>query len=174
MMRLLLLGLLALPISVSASVQKLETELGSVYVPQLPQWELGRNMYGMPFIYFSPRANGQRSNISFTFTGVDVELDLAVMGKDAEGFRRLKENWAKTVEARIDSVIPYRSWKNQHDHTVHEVGVSYTHEGKRYLEKSFYVNCRRQLVYSKALRLLDNASHEAEFTRLVNELDCGQ
>ena len=165
--------LMILSFSAYSSVQKLETEYGKIFVPELPQWELGKNMFGMPFIYFSPRANGQRSNISLTATGVDVEINLADMSKNPNAYKALKQRWAKEVDATPGAFIPYKSWKNEHGHAVHEIGFEYSHLGKSYVEKSFYIDCRSRLIYAKSLRLEQNSSHEVDFKKIVRELDCG-
>ena len=155
------------------NTQKLETEYGKIYVPEYSDWEMGRDMYGMPFIYFSPQENSQRSNISFTYTGVEVLVNLAEMGQDPKGYQELKDNWAKTVEAKPLDYHAYKSWKNNHGHTVHEVGFDYEFKKKRYHEKSYYINCRGQLVYAKSLMLMINKDHAPKLLRLVQELDCG-
>ena len=156
-----------------AAVQKLETTHGKIFVPILSNWELGRDMFGMPFIYFSPRSNGQRSNISLTATGVDVEINLADMAKNPDAFKMLKLSWAKEVDATPGAFFPYKSWKNDHGHTVHEIGFEYAHMGKSYVEKSFYVDCRARLIYLKSLRLEQNAIHDTDFKKIVQDLDCG-
>jgi hypothetical protein len=156
-----------------AAVQKLETIHGKIFVPELIGWELGRDMFGMPFIYFSPRTNGQRSNISLTATGVDVEVNLADMAKNPDAYKMLKLSWAKEVDATAGAFIPYKNWKNDQGHTVHEIGFEYAHLGKSYIEKSFYVDCRSRLIYLKSLRLEQNTSHESGFYKIVKELDCG-
>lgn len=156
-----------------AATLKLETERGRIFVPEQKGWELGKDMFGMPFIYFSPQTNGQRSNISFTTTGLDVEFNLAVMNKDKAGHQKLKREWAAEVLATPTGFIPYKRWANAQGHTIHEIGFEYDHEGKHYVEKSFYIDCRGRLIYAKSLRLKDNAAHDKEFTTLVKEMDCG-
>lgn len=154
-------------------IQKLETDYGKIFIPELSQWEMGRDMYGMPFIYFSPQENSQRSNISFTYTGVEVKVNLAEMGQDRKGYQELKNNWAQSVDAKPLKYHAYKSWKNVHGHKVHEVGFEYLFKEKKYAEISYYVDCRGQLVYAKSLRLQSNDSHAPLMHQLVRELDCG-
>ena len=156
-----------------SNIQKLETDYGKIFIPEYKDWEMGRDMYGMPFIYFSPQENSQRSNISFTYTGVEVLVNLAEMGQDPKGYRELKDNWAKTVDATPLDYHPYKNWKNNHGHIVHEVGFDYSFKNKKYNEKSYYINCRGQLVYAKSLMLTVNKEHAPELLKLVQELDCG-
>lgn len=156
----------------SASPLKLETDYGKIFIPELKQWELGKNMFGMPFIYFSPQENGQRSNISFTYTGVELEIDLELLKKDPEGYKKLKKKWASTVDAKPVKFHEYKKWQNEHGHFVHEVGFDYRFTGKDYFEKSYYINCREHLVYVKSLRLKENEKHQEHFLDLVKQLDC--
>lgn len=156
-----------------SNIQKLETDYGKIFIPEYKDWEMGRDMYGMPFIYFSPQVNSQRSNISFTYTGVDLKVNLAEMGQDPKGYQELKNSWAQSVDAKPLEYKTYKSWKNLHGHTVHEVGFDYLFKEKKYAEMSYYVDCRGQLVYAKSLRLHVNNDHAPLMHKLVSELDCG-
>ena len=159
-------------VQLQAAPLSLETAKGRIFIQGFSGWELGKDMFGMPFIYFSPQKNGQRSNISFTATGVDVEINLADLGKDKEGYQKMKRAWAQQVGALTQGFSPYKLWKNIHGHAVHEVGFSYLHDGKTYVENSYYVDCRGRLIYSKSLRLEANKEHEDSFNKLIKELDC--
>lgn len=168
-------GLLILCVSFAASAKdlKLVTAQGQILVPELAGWELGRDMFGMPFILFSPRANGQRSNMSLTATGVDVEINLSDMAKNPEAFRAQKQQWAESVGATVTSYVPYSTRRNLHDHQIHSIGFEYTHLDKHYVETSHYVDCRKRLIFAKTLRLKANGDHEQSFQRLLSDLDCG-
>ncbi|MBY0517472.1 MAG: hypothetical protein K2P81_11210 [Bacteriovoracaceae bacterium] len=169
------LWIILMIISTSAwsAALKLETKYGRIFVPEKPTWELGKDLFGMPFIYFSPQVNGQRSNISFTNTGVDLEIDLKAMSENPEAFKKMKNDWAQEVNATPVDYIPYKKWKNQQGHSVHEVGFQYRHENKEYIEKSIYIDCNGRLIYSKSLRLIQNSQHDKDFKELIDELDCG-
>jgi hypothetical protein len=86
-------------------------------------------------------------------------VNLAEMGQDPKGYEELKSNWAKSVDAKPLQYHLYKTWKNTHGHTVHEVGFDYLFKEKKYTEKSYYINCRGQLVYAKSLMLQVNLSH---------------
>lgn len=155
-----------------AALQTLQTERGRIFIPELQGWEMGKNLFGMPFIYFSPEQKGQRSNISFTSTGVEVRNELEGLGKDAGGYKKLKLEWAKKSGALAKEFYPYATWKNSHGHLVHEIGFSFVHEGKSYVEKSLYVDCRGKLIFAKSLRLSVNGIHDTDFKKLLQEMDC--
>lgn len=169
----LALLLLFVSFAVSAKDLKLVTEQGQILVPDMAGWELGRDMFGMPYILFSPRANGQRSNISLTATGVDVEINLSDMAKNPAAFKEQKQQWAASVGATVTNHIPYSSRRNIHDHQIHSIGVEYTHLEKQYVETSHYIDCRKRLIFAKSLRLKANVDHEMSFQHLLSELDCG-
>lgn len=153
--------------------QTLTTKYGRIFVPELKGWELGKNMFGMPFLYFSPQTNGERSNISFTNTGVDGDLDLPSLGKNPEQYQKMKKEWAETVDAKVSAFIPFKSWKNDQGLVVNEIGVEFLASEKAYVEKSYYVDCRGRLLFVKSLRLKVNEAHQKDFESLVKNLDCG-
>lgn len=160
-------------IALAAAPLSLNKNGTSIFISQKDGWRLEKDLFGIPFIYFSPIANGQRSNISFTDTGADLELDIKILGSTQSEFQKIKRNWAKQIAASPLNFIPYQVSINMHGHKVHQIGFVYEHKGKRYQEKSFYIECRNKLIYSKSLRLVKNKAHEKIFSEILNDLDCG-
>lgn len=152
---------------------ELKKNSGSIFVEEKQDWTLGKDLFGMPFIYFSPQVNGQRSNISFTDTGAELELDIKALAKTQEKYQKGRKNWAEKVGALPLAFRPYEVKINQHGHRVHNIGFSYSHEGKTYFEKSYYIECRGKILFSKSLRLKENEQHEKDFSELISTLDCG-
>lgn len=158
---------------VQAKTLDLKLENRSIYIEDKSQWELKREIFGMPFLYFSPQINGQRSNISFTDTGAEVQLDVKALESSQSKYQKGREKWAESVHAKVISFLPYKSSTNKFGHKVHRIGVSYEHEELTYVEKSFYIECRGRIIFSKALRLAKNVQHDKDFNDLIEKLDCG-
>ena len=124
-------------------------------------------------MYFSPQENGQRSNISFTDTGAEVKLDIQTLAKTQDKYQVGRKKWAETVGADPLSFEPYEVKMNKHGHRIHRVGFNYAHVGKVYAEKSYYVECKGKILFSKSLRLEENAAHEKDFADIMSTIDCG-
>src|SRR6478752_2991601 len=86
---------------------ELKKESRSIFIEEKAGWTLGKDLFGMPFIYFSPEANGQRSNISFTDTGADLELDVNSLASTQEKYQSGRKNWADKVGAKPLGFLPY-------------------------------------------------------------------
>lgn len=159
----------------AGQVSALELKSGTktIYIQEKKDWQLGKDLFGMPFIYFSPMENGQRSNISFTDTGAEVELDIKSLAANQLDYQNDKKEWASEVGATPLGFLPYEVSVNQHGHRIHRIGFRYQHEEDTYIEKSFYVECRGKILFSKSLRLTQNEAHEEDFAELLNSLDCG-
>lgn len=145
----------------------------TIYVDNPQQWEVGKDLFGIPFILFSPQKNTQRSNISFAHSGVELELDIKTLKNNQKDYQDNKIKWAQTHDIKIEGFLPYQSFVNLHKHQVHSIGMSYTHKNKTYIENSFYIECKGKIVFSKGLRLKVNEQDEAYFKSLINSLDCG-
>lgn len=156
-----------------AKTLELKKNTRSIYIEEYKDWTLGKDLFGMPFIYFSPQANGQRSNISFTDTGADLELDIKSLAANQKDYEAGKKKWAEQVGAMPLAFSPYEVSVNKHGHRIHKIGFSYEHEGKTYSEKSYYIECRGKILFSKSLRLRENTQHEQNFQDLIYSLDCG-
>jgi hypothetical protein len=157
----------------TAKVLVLKKNTRSIFIEEKTNWKLGKELFGMPFIYFSPQVNGQRSNISFTDTGADLELDSKSLDKTQNKYQANKTKWAKKVGATPKDFTPYQVTTNKHGHKIHQIGFNYAHESKNYHEKSYYIECRGKILYAKSLRLSENSKHEKDFSDLISGLDCG-
>lgn len=156
-----------------AKTMELKKSTRSIFIQEKNGWTLGKDLFGMPFIYFSPQKNGQRSNISFTDTGAELELDIKSLASSQESYQKNKKDWALQVGATPLGFKPYEVTINQHGHKIHNIGFSYVHEGDKYFENSFYIECRGKLLFSKSLRTSENEPHEEDFKDLLSSLDCG-
>ncbi len=152
---------------------ELKKNTRSIFIEEKSNWKLGKDLFGMPFIYFSPEANGQRSNISFTDTGAEVELDIKSLAEAQNDYQTNKKSWATQIGASVQAFSPYEVLINKHGHKVHKIGFSYLHGEDSYHEKSYYVECRGKIVFAKSLRTSQNEAHEKDFSELINTLDCG-
>lgn len=165
------IGLISL--GVEAKSLELKRNTGTIFVQEKSNWVLGKDLFGMPFIYFSPQEHGQRSNISFTDTGAELDLDVKSLSSSQDKYRANKRSWSEKIGATPISFLPYEVNINSHGHRIHQIGFSYKHEDKIYHEKSYYIECRGKLIFSKSLRLSENKEHENDFSDLINSLDCG-
>lgn len=159
--------------ALSAKTLELKKSTRSIYIEEKSDWTLGRDLFGMPFIYFSPQVNGQRSNISFTDTGADLELDVSSLASSQDFYRDNKKKWAEQVGATIESFSDLETFTNKHGHKIHKIGLSYRHEDNNYIERSYYIECRGKVLFSKSLRLKENHAHDKDFQDLIQGLDCG-
>lgn len=166
---------LVLLFAVSLPLHALELKKGqtSIHIKDLPDWTLGKELFGIPFIYFSPQINGQRSNISFT----DMESEVTLKESDLKGtegqYITIKKTWAASVKAKPINFSTLQSFANKNGHIVYNIEFEYEFQGKHYFEKSYYVNCKGRLIFSKSLRLKENGSHENSFKDLIDSLSCG-
>lgn len=154
-------------------VIELKKDTRSIFIEQKKDWKLSKELFGMPFIYFSPQVNGQRSNISFTDTDANLELDIKSLAKAQNTFQDGRKKWANQVGATPQSFSPYEVMINKHGHKVHKIGFSYEHQTKVYQEKSYYIECRGKILFAKSLRTSENAKHDKDFGDLITSLDCG-
>jgi len=160
-------------LNVNAKVLELKKNTGTILIQENKTWTLGKDLFGIPFMLFSPQTNGQRSNITFTNTGADLELEFKTLSLTQDDFKKGKKQWAEKVGADVLSFEPYGMKVNKNGHRVHTIGMNYVHEGKAYIERSHYIECKGRLIYSKSLRLKENDSHDKDFNNFIQSLDCG-
>lgn len=168
---LILSGLVSM--NIAARTLELKEDSRSIFIEEKAGWKLSKDLFGMPFIYFSPENNGQRSNISFTDTLSDVSIDFISADQTQGVYQENKKKWASKVGAIPEDFIPYEVLKNKFGHTIHKIGFNFSHEGKSYTEHSFYIECRGKMIFSKSMRLKVNQEHDKAFLDILQSLDCG-
>lgn len=141
-------------------------------INEISGWKIANNILGIPFIYISPKINGQRSNISFTDTGSELSLNIKSLALGQDNYQLNKKEWAKEIGATIFNFSPYTVKINKHGHKIHEIGLTYEEARQQYKEKSHYIECKGNIYFSKSLRLLKNVEHEKDFNDIINNFDC--
>lgn len=162
-------------LALSLPVHALELKRGKsiIHIDDKVEWTLGKDLFGIPFIYFSPQQNGQRSNISFTDTEAEIPINQDDLKATEDIYQSNKRAWADQVGAKALSYLPFTAFKNNKGHKIHLIGFHYEFDKKKYVEKSYYIDCKGRLIFSKSLRLSENESHEKEFEDIVQNLTCG-
>lgn len=151
---------------------KHDTIKGIIYLDQPEGWELHQNVMGLPFVLFSPKENGQRTNLSFVPTSASAVMDVLGLQKDMVRYKEGKKSWASKIGAKIDSYEPLKSYLNKHGNKVTKIGVEYTFKNKKYVEKSFYIECNGKLVHSKATLLKRNSNHTQYIDHMIQGVRC--
>jgi hypothetical protein len=152
----------------------LKTDSGTIVVSKPNGWTIEERVLGIPFVFFSPKINGQRSNVSFTHTGQNLKLNNKALLADFKNYKLGKKQWADKVGAKIIKVLPLKSFQNTHGHNVTQIGVSYKFKKKSYIEKSYYIECGQKLLHSKALTLQKNKTHHKLVENMIKGIDCAQ
>jgi hypothetical protein len=171
-MKLIILFLIFFGMDTFAKTIELKQQSRSIIINERSGWKLSKNILGMPFIYISPKKNGQRSNISFTDTGSNLSLNIKSLALGQGDYQLNKKEWAKGIGATKLNFFPYTVKINKHGHKIHEIGLTFEEASQNYKEKSHYIECRGNIFFSKSLRLLKNVEHENDFDDIINNLDC--
>jgi len=158
--------------SIAKSIE-LKKDGKTIFIKNESKWTIGKDLFGMPFILFSPKENGQQSNISFTDTGARLTLDFEALKENQDSFKKNKDEWAEAIGAQINGLNPYETNINKNGHRVHKIGITYTFKQKKYYENTYFLECRGRLIFSKSLRLIENQKHEKDFQEMIENLDCG-
>jgi hypothetical protein len=168
----IVIAFLMLSQTVMAKTTTLKLERGEIFFSKPSSWQVKHDLFGIKNWLFSPKENGIRSNLTITDTKVNIELNSEIIKKNHESYVRLKQNWARKVNATPVSYSPLILWKNQHGHFVNEISFNYVFKKKQYQETSYYLECRGNLVYIKSLMIMQNQEHKKDLREVVNSMDC--
>ncbi|GAB4010255.1 MAG: hypothetical protein Fur0010_02530 [Bdellovibrio sp.] len=145
---------------------------GKLYVDIHKSWELKKDVFGFPFMAFSPTEMGQKSNLSFLASGESLAFDEVRMKKEVDDYKKIKTDWAEKVGAKILKTYPLSTNVNSKGHKIHKIGIDYSFNNKNYIETSYYIECRGKLYFSKSLLLRENSSRQKDVDEMIKGLDC--
>lgn len=150
----------------------IQSELGLITFNADSEWSLKHNIFGMKNWLFSPKLNNSKSSLTVTDTKAKIELQIEVIEKNHKKYEVLKSNWANKTNAKVISFRPMQTFKNSHGHPVSKIGFSYIHKETTYVENSYYISCRGNILFAKSLRSEKNKVHETNFQKVIQSMDC--
>lgn len=168
---MLLLGTILLFIKISFA-SDLVFDQTTIQVKLPKTWQFNQDIFGFKHVAFSPKENGQRSNISFTFLKTNTELSTTKIHQSQIDYEKQKLSWSKKIDAQILSFTPYLLYKNSNNHFIHSKGVQYSYQGQSYSENTYAIECAEHLYYLKSLVLIENKNHLIDIKKMINQFDC--
>lgn len=166
-----LTAFLNLLIAFNVKAMVVKDERGKVEVNVPKAWRYERNLLGLPHVFLT-NESPVRSTLSLTLTGIEgVKLLGDNLEKTQQDYQTGRKVWADTRNAQNINFIPYSKSENPERIKIHQIGFEYDLAGKRYLEKTYYVECPKSLVNLKLLALKKSEKiKEAE--SIVSSLRC--
>lgn len=128
---------------------------------ELPEkWESVEHLYGMPLLFLGPISSKNehtfRPTISITDTGIKevVFLDNE-KEKNEKDFKKIKDDWLIERQGSVIEYLPYRHFDLQNGEKVRTMGVSYTLNGKSFVENTYYIDCKKTIINFKSIYLTE-------------------
>lgn len=120
---------------------------------QVPaKWQDARDLYGVPLFLLGPEKDGSRPTLAVTPTGIaDLAFDEKGLDKTQDQYKKGREEWLKNNGGKSVSYLPYKTEKWGNVDVAHSIGFRYELDGQEYVEKSFYVFCKKKLYHMKSL-----------------------
>ena len=144
-------------------------ERGSLEVSLPSGWRYEKNFLALPHVLLSPEVN--RASFSITVTGIqDVKLPSLALEKNQTDYQDGRKKWAEKRDFIITQFIPYTE-KTFNNVRTHSIGFIYKDKKSEYLEMSYYTECPKTLVHTKALGILGTQNLQQAQT-IISSLKC--
>jgi len=161
------IALVSLPFAgASASVKTYTFEDGkdkeSIKIDVPKKWQDAQDLYGVPLFLLGPESDGARPTLAVTPTGIsDLVFDENGLEKTQNEYKKGREEWLKNNGGTSVSYLPYKTEKWGNIDVAHTIGYRYKLGGKEYVEKSYYVFCKKKLYHMKSLMTAGSAKELA-------------
>ncbi len=140
------------------------------------KWQDAQDLYGIPLVIAGPTQDGLRPSLAITPTGIaELQFDEKSLGKTQDEYKKGREAWLKNNGGKSIAYIPYQSEKWNGIEVAHTIGYRYEREGKKFVEKSYYVICNKKLYHMKSL-MTDGQEKEIGKTmdKTIKSFACGE
>lgn len=163
----LILSLILLPLTLHAKSVNWKDVSFKIKVPE--DWREVKDFYGIPVTLLGPSVSPKpRAVIQIIPTDLPPakmsESEAKVFGeKYAEG----RKKWINDQSGEIYDILP---GKFEKDRLI--AGVNYRINQKSYLERTYYVNCRKRLFHLKIILNFENRNELPESESIVRSFEC--
>lgn len=170
-MRLTLLAILLLLnfTAASASAKSLfyKDDKFSIDVPK--KWREVKDLYGIPVTLLGPSVSPKpRAVVQVIPTSLPHgEMKKEDEKKFGEDYAEGRKRWVKEQGGEILELLPGKYEDNRL-----MAGVSYKLNQKRYLERTYYVNCPKKLYHLKIVLNFENLDSLKESEEIVRSFSC--
>lgn len=142
---------------------------------QVPtKWQDARDLYGVPLFLLGPEKDGSRPTLAVTPTGLaGLNFDEKGLEKTQDEYKKGREEWLKNNGGKSVSYLPYKAEKWGNVDVAHTIGFRYELDGQEYVEKSFYVFCKKKLYHMKSLMTsLQEKAHAKSMDETIRSFAC--
>jgi hypothetical protein len=139
-------------------------------------WQDAQDLYGIPLVVIGPTQDGLRPSLAITPTGIaDLQFDEAGLSKTQDEYKKGREAWLKTNGGKSIAYLPHQTEKWNGIEVAHSIGYRYEREGKKFVEKSYYITCNKKFYHLKSL-MTDGQEKEIGKTmdKTVKSFACGE
>src|SRR6185437_989467 len=117
------------------------------------QWEDEKNFLGVPLIVLGPRdRDSSRPVVTVVPTGIDASgFEDDSIKKEVRDYRKGREQYVKKHSGVILAFEPYRTESMADGVQGRSIGVRYKADGKTFIEKSYFLICKKKLYFLKSI-----------------------
>ena len=143
--------LFLIPFAAFSATQKLRFKDQQFLVSMPQDWKAVNELYGIPITLLGPMINNEtRAVIQVIPTG---EKSSTLTIKDSEDFSKKyaegRRQWIKSQNGNVIDILPGKLSQTSKGILILEAGVSYQIHQKSFAERTYYVQCPKQIVHLK-------------------------
>ncbi len=133
------------------------------------KWREVKDLYGIPVTLLGPSVSPKPRAV---IQVIPTDAPPAKMSDDeakifGEKYAEGRKEWIKDQNGEIYDI---QAGKFEKDRLI--AGVSYRLNQKSYLERTFYVNCKKRLVHLKIILNYENRDQLTESESIVRSFEC--
>lgn len=160
--------------AIAAEKKTFSLTVGKVQIEIPELWQEVTGLFGVQLSLLGPKKNSHRPVVMIDATDFSkYKFDKVALKKNEREYRTGKEEWLAKMKGKSISYFPYEVQNRSKDQVIHQVGLQYEIDGKKFVEKSYYVHCGQNLFHLKSLNLLeDDKDYKDDIEKIVSTFSC--
>ena len=156
-----------------AKIQTFELKGKKVSVNVLENWEVMKDLYGIPLTVLGPWANESRPVVSILPTKMQQkDISEAEFKKHFEDFKKKKDEWVQSHSGKLLSYEPATSVKFGKELAGHFICAEFEMNNIHFIERSYYLYCKGEVYNLKYSMREEHKKYLKDLQNIVEGFKC--
>ena len=157
-----------------AAPENFQLKAGKVSLNVPAGWQDVKNFAGMELMLVGPMKSSNRPVVTVSATDfAEFSIDTEALKKDEATYRSGREKWLEKYSGKVEEFFKYETKVLKDQSKVHALGFRYLIGDKSFTERTYYIQCEKNLYHFKSLVLTKEMSEQQKnLSSMLESFSC--
>ena len=149
-------------------------ESNSININIPKNWKSVSQLFGVELMFLGPLVKGNRPVVTIsTSSFLGFSIDAEALKKNESSYKEDREKWLGKYNGKSLEYFKYEIKKIKNRNEIHGLGFRYLIEDKEYIERSYYLLCKKNIYHIKTLILSsDEVQYKKPLDEMITSFEC--